>query len=56
MLTIEKLVMNTQMVDTDYHELDDKYFGQDVYYIKSKLGNSFTCKTRAIINITIMQE
>ena len=41
MLTIEKLVMNTQMVDRDCHELDDKYFGQDVYNFKSKLGNSF---------------
>ena len=41
MLTIEKLVMNTQMVDRDCHELDDKYFGQDVYYVKPKSRNSF---------------
>ena len=51
MLTIEKLVMNTQMVDRDCHELDDKYFGQDVYYIKSKLGNSLISITRSIILI-----
>ena len=41
MLTIEKLVMNTQMVDRDCRELDDKYFGQDVYNFKSKLGKFF---------------